>query len=495
MKNKKILNNIKELEIIDTLGYGELENTTDFKKFNIAYDNYIKEKKSMITNIFISILIIILVIFTIVFSMWCDTAFNSRNIIKNIDVTFYDEITKEIDIKITINSDKIYQNISCSIGDGDNNLKWVKSINNTCEIKTKIEDIKNIYLKNKEVTLNPYKIDDLFVFGKFINDEKIFLSLDGKANLESELIYVGKEPIITYKPLDGSIIKVDGKILNAQKEGSTIIELYINDKKYDEKQVVVTSLIVSAPKHFNYKKSYLACRRYNEQEANMMDEILYNRIDNAGYKTRAGVVAAARFLTLEFPYRIDYFFENGRVNNSGVNYADGEGRYYHRGLYLHSNKYKDIKYVYAGPVIWGCPLTNFEDFGKYVNGKKMPNGLDCSGFVTWTLLNGGFDVGDYGAGETAAPNQMTDLGKRVKLTKQIVDSGVIKVGDLLNWWGHIAIIIGIDDTTYYVAESLDTYEGLVMKEYKKNELHTDWTFVMLMDSVYQEDGNITNMWY
>ena len=28
----------------------------------------------------------------------------------------------------------------------------------------------------------------------------------------------------------------------------------------------------------------------------------------------------------------------------------------------------------------------------------MPNGLDCSGFVTWSLYNSGLDVGDIGAG-------------------------------------------------------------------------------------------------
>ena len=90
---------------------------------------------------------------------------------------------------------------------------------------------------------------------------------------------------------------------------------------------------------------------------------------------------------------------------------------------------------------------------------------------------------------------MTDLGETVIVTKELIDSNKVKAGDLVNWWGHIGIIIGIDDTTYYVAESLDTYNGLVVKEYKKETMPKDWTFIMLMDSVYKNDGNYTNMWY
>lgn len=292
---------------------------------------------------------------------------------------------------------------------------------------------------------------------------------------------------------DTSIAEVnDEGVITGKGNGKTKVILTDKDGNRNELDLVVTNLI-NKP-NWNKNKKYLECKVYNLEQSQLLDEILFDRIDKAGYKTRAGVVAAARFLTLEFPYKIDYFFENGRVNDSGSHYADGEGRYYHRGLYLHESKFNDIRYVFAGPVIWGCPLTNYEDFGKYVKGKKMPNGLDCSGFVTWTLLNGGFDVGDYGAGETPAPNQMTDLGERVKVTRDLVLSNKIKAGDLVNWWGHIGIIIGVDNNNYYVAESLDTYEGLVMKTYKKSNFHNDWTFVMLMDSVYLEDGNYTNMW-
>ena len=34
-----------------------------------------------------------------------------------------------------------------------------------------------------------------------------------------------------------------------------------------------------------------------------------------------------------------------------------------------------------------------------------------------------------------------------------------------------------------------------IREYKKETMPKDWTFIMLMDSVYKNDGNYTNMWY
>ena len=92
------------------------------------------------------------------------------------------------------------------------------------------------------------------------------------------------------------------------------------------------------------------------------------------------MVEAARFLTLHFPYKIEYFYENGRLGTNGI---DGEGRYYHKGLYLNSSKYSTISKSKNGPKVWGCSL-----YSTPVK-RNDNNGLDCSGFVSWALLNGG----------------------------------------------------------------------------------------------------------
>ena len=230
----------------------------------------------------------------------------------------------------------------------------------------------------------------------------------------------------------------------------------------------------------------------------MVDKALEDRIASAGYKTRAGVVEAARFLTLNFEFRLPYFYENGRLNNyGGKEHVDGEGRYYHNGLFLSEEKYSELSAILYGPAMWGCPLTNItksHGYGYYV-GSKYPNGLDCSGFVSWALLNGGFDVGDTGAGETYRKDDLYDLGEKTPITHELLNSNKVKVGDLIAYSGHMALIIGIKNEEYYIAETLPHLKGVVAKKYTKDKIINTFTHIMIMDNVYINDGNLTNMWY
>ena len=47
----------------------------------------------------------------------------------------------------------------------------------------------------------------------------------------------------------------------------------------------------------------------------------------------------------------------------------------------------------------------------------------------------------------------------------------------------------------HVAESLNDIGGLVIKTYSKSKITNIFKYVILMDKVYKNDGNITNMWY
>ena len=252
----------------------------------------------------------------------------------------------------------------------------------------------------------------------------------------------------------------------------------------------ITKLINSPV--INNSKPKLKCKQYSEEEAVILDKILASRVAFAGEGTRAGALAAARFLVLEFPVKVDYFYENGRLNNyGGMRYVDGEGRYFHKGLYLSESKFDTIVAPMMGPAIWGCPLRNYQ------SRNTRSNGLDCSGFVSWVLLNGGLDIKDSGAGDNSfRDDDMNDLGERVKLTQELVDSKKIKAGDLIGRSGHIAFVIGIDDKNIYVAESL--LGGIkVVKFGLKNELinKRNFSYVMLMDSEYSSLGNgFNNMW-
>ena len=80
-------------------------------------------------------------------------------------------------------------------------------------------------------------------------------------------------------------------------------------------------------------------------------------------------------------YTIPYFVENGRYQKNDFSRpCDGEGRYYHKGLYLSEDKYKTIKDSRAGPAMWGAPLME-----RSTNTTRY-NGLDCSGFVSWARI-------------------------------------------------------------------------------------------------------------
>ena len=278
--------------------------------------------------------------------------------------------------------------------------------------------------------------------------------------------------------------------------GDSTVKVVASDGKSAEALVHVTNMIVSPV--IDNTKPKLKCKQFTEEEAKLLDTILFNKVAYAGEGTRAGVLAAVRFLALEFPYRVEYFFENGRLNNYGnKSHVDGEGRYFHKGLYLSESKFETIEASKAGPAIWGCPLTNWQDESYYKPGVKYPNGLDCSGFVSWSLYNGGMNIKDSGAGENSdRDDDMDDQGEKVKLTQELIDSRNFKAGDLIGRNGHIAIIAGVDDEYIYVAESL--IGGVKVVQFKlKGEIIScnKYAYIIRMDNEYSSDGNgFTNMW-
>lgn len=404
-----------------------------------------------------------------------------------------------IKVSYDINKSQTKNDIYCIIKDNEelpsvDDKDWTLATNNECNYT--IEDkIYKVYLKNENDEI--FFVDDSDKLGNItkltLNKEKIYLALNDTYSPTLLIESVGNaDKTVTWTSSNPEAVSVDsstGKIKTLKKANVTITATVMD--KSVSMEVVSTNLIVKAPKKYNSNKSYLPCGKYSEKENNLLDEILKDRINDAGYKTRAGTVAAARFLALEFPYKIRYFSENGRGSTNGV---DGEGRYYHLGLYLDESRYKNIKKKANGPKTWGCQLYSGPSHGL------RSNGFDCSGFVSWVMLNGGFDVGDIGAG--LAPHlDLTDYGKRTKFNADVVKSGKVKVGDLLSSGGvnggHIAIIVGEDKDYYYVAESLWTPPNVavVIIGYSKKTIFNRYYYVMLMDSYYKEDGNLTKLWY
>lgn len=383
------------------------------------------------------------------------------------------------EFKIYLKSNKDYSCILTSedkIPDIDDK-NWVKSENNICTIKY-TNNYNNLYIKNdKKILYNNLHLEYLS-----IKKEKFYPTYKEEQNLP--IIYIGNKKEISIE-VNNEYIELNDLKIKPIKSGKSNIEiegLEIN------KTIEVTTSEFYVPTTPLTGKENLSCDKISETENDILDEILKEKVNEVGNKTRAGVVEAARFLTLHFPYKIEYFYENGRL---GTNKIDGEGRYYHEGLYLNSSRYSSISKSGSGPKAWGCKL-----YSSPVR-KKTNNGLDCSGFVSWALLNGGFNPGDIGAGFTSTRN-LTNLGELKKVTKSLIESNKIKAGDLVHNYeatGHIGIIIGIDEDNYYVAQAI-WYDdkGVTVTKVSKSYMPTKFPHVVLMDSYYKEDGKYTEIW-
>lgn len=474
-----------------------LANGIDNKKVKVIDANDIRKTlviRSFKGGIVVIILsVVFLLFFLIVFVFNKDEVFLEYNNvgIKNIEVVKFDEGIGKVDISIIPSKEQSF----CSVVKEEvsvEKLEFQKMVDGKCTVSIPLEK-HFVYFKNK---------NDVISLGLVVNDyvvkldmeDKYYLTLNNEKKLYNQLVVVG-EPKVSFININ-DVVLVKEDTFTTKNLGTTTMQAIYNNEVIGETKIVVTDVIVPVPKEFDDSREYLGCEVFTSDEAALLDEILAYRIEEAGYGTRAGAVAAARFLTLEFPYKISYRWESGRLNNTGRHYVDGEGRYYHKGLYLDSSKYDDIEASLFGPAMWGCKMISYEDDPPHFKpGVKYPNGLDCSGFVTWSLYNGGFDVGDRGAGELESDGQLTDLGELKKLNTTLINSGQIKVGDLFNFFGHIAILIGEDEDNYYVAESLNNYKGVVIKTYSKKKIMNTFKYVVLMDDVYLEDGNLTDMWY
>ena len=389
----------------------------------------------------------------------------------------------------------------CLIGEDVDNGEWVISDeNNICIMP--LTDRGNVYIRNKYDHLCEVLEDQRFSYVEKLelSSKKIYLAVEGSEKIRYDSSVTGSfdEPVV-FSCDNEKVAQADPDgIIRGLSKGKTILRVTYGDKQ-DTAEVIVTDLITAMAPEFDMEKPFLSCGVFSEEDNDLLDEILFSRIDQAGYQTRAGAVAAARFLAMEFPYRINYFTENGRMDSCSGKYVDGEGRYYHRGLYLDPSRYEniDMNYTMSGPAPWGC--TIFE----YSYERNARNGLDCSGSMTWVLVQAGYDPGDIGAGITSWCPAMSDLGERYWLA-DAVDNKELKVGDLLSGGdggpeggGHIAMCVGIDKEGYiYVAEELGYhyYWGYMIRKYDRNELLRYFYWRVDMDEFYGKDGNLTDYW-
>lgn len=317
-----------------------------------------------------------------------------------------------------------------------------------------------------------------------INEKEIYIAVNETYTLpeleKSNSIFVKNK-----YGLENDSVTLNKNLVTGIQNGTSIITYKCNQ------YTIHVSDLYQQPT-LNNNKPFLPCGVYSQTDNDYLDSILEYKINNVGYLTRAGAVEAARFLTLQFPYKLAYFYENGRLEKNEdflIEKADGEGRYYHKGLYLNDSRFIELdkEGIMYGPATWGCSL-----YSVPVD-ENTPNGFDCSGFVTWVLYNAGYtEVGDIGAGPTGGILDLSDIGKKVNI--QDVEIEKLQPGDLLGFDGHITIIIGIDEENIYIAQ--DYWEGdLSVLTQSKGSLKTSvYEYALYMDNFYINKGKLTNMW-
>ena len=406
---------------------------------------------------------------------------------KSFRVEIVDHYIKDDELYLVF-ADKVswsLDNVIWAETDEDNTLA-VPVSQNLSELKIK-NSFGNIYTNYSDLV--SYLSDTSNIY-----DSLIYIAVGANENIYD---YIDKtdDSEVSFLSLDESIAEIDedGMIIGLNN-GQTLIRVKINNTVYLF-DVMVTDLIDPISSEFNYEKDFITPDLYTKEDNDILDAILAARIEKAGYQTRAGVLAAAWFLALEFPYRIHYFDENGRIDSYTDRYSDGEGRYYHVGLYLDESRYENLdpNLVRDTPAVWGDILV------EYSNERIWPNGLDCSGFVSWCLLQAGYDPGDLGAG-IAEWEDLSDLGPKSWLESSLNE---IRVGDLLVGGddpiegGHIAILAGLKDGYFYVAESQGTseyYWGYCIRKYTAEELLEYFFYRADMTEYYGEDGNYREYW-
>ena len=183
-----------------------------------------------------------------------------------------------------------------------------------------------------------------------------------------------------------------------------------------------------------------------------LDNFIYTNVDKNGRHTRAGVVTAAVSL-INYLYdgaqvRLPYYW-GGDYQRIGVNPEFG-GKAYRASISIHGNAY------------------------HY-------NGFDCSGFVSWAIKNGGFDI----SRKSTSGFHSAYSGDSCVITDASCKG---QPGDLINSNGcHVQMIVSVDENSgrYYVAESTGS-KGLIMRAWGMHEGNCGKkeTRILHMDSLY-----------
>ena len=222
-----------------------------------------------------------------------------------------------------------------------------------------------------------------------------------------------------------------------------------NNEKYKVNCTITDKLTYHFKYDINNTKPYMRCNTYTAQDKVRLDRMLKQVVDDAGYGSRAGVVAAARFLVGGLDYKVPY-----------------QGGIYYRKAGLNIGQKN----------AWGC----------------SGSGLDCYSTVVWARAQNGLpDDGLYGG----TKYRIADAVNNVKVGDYVLtpcNSSSCKNAFKIN---HIGIVIGIDDKYIYVAENKTAgVDAFVVTRLDKSNLPRSGNLSLVRHVNYPKEGNVTNMW-
>ena len=294
-----------------------------------------------------------------------------------------------------------------------------------------------------EKTIVNYEYSDLTLCREYANPERIKI-------LEDE---------IKQADLD-AYVDESKQYKDAREKYLASIELYV-------KSVEVSQGVGE----YANNKNHIQCGTGSQYNTGLM-----NAVRTAGFKTRNGVVAAALYLSSHIDVHIPYFWSGGhghtyeRYPDSGDNLI---------GL---SDK-------------WGCSVKMISSgTDKQRPGLPYPFGMDCSGFVNWAILNGGYYTGDssqiiYVPTGSKVFTSLEKIG--VTTVKAEQARGKIKPGDIAFKTGHVGMVVEVRDDKYIVAEEMGADYGLKISEISYGSRFTD---IVLMDNFYNNYKSTEPLW-
>ena len=145
------------------------------------------------------------------------------------------------------------------------------------------------------------------------------------------------------------------------------------------------------------------------------------------------------------------------------------------------------------PYYWGGHYTGTigipSSFGNSVPSIPSPSGkrypyisFDCSGFVNWAIVNGGYKFSDT--------NNYASKFSGCNITNS---SCTGQPGDIIDSPSHVVMIVSVDETNnkYYVAES--TVSGVIIQTRGMHDrMSGENTQVLHLDSLYNNKANVNS---